>query len=98
MSENVSILIALGVQLALGLLVFQSNWRRLSNQCFLLLSCAATIWLSSLYAAATARSEAIAEFAIREASCAAVLILTFLNLLRLSLRRNNETWKQLLYR
>ena len=97
-SATTPFLVAIAVQLALGLIVFQSHWSRKSNQCFLLLSLAAAVWLAALYRAITASDEPSAEFAIRQASAAGAFILTALNLLRVSLRRNDENWKQLLKR
>src|SRR4051794_33835299 len=93
---TVAILAALLIQLALGLAVFQANWRRRPNQCFLLLSLAATGWLISLYGAFTAVDEAAAEMAIRAASSAAILIPTCLNLLRLSIRERRKYWSDIL--
>jgi PAS domain S-box-containing protein len=95
---TIPILAALIVQLALALVVFQSNWHRKSNQCFFFLSLAAAGWLGSLYLAFVATDQRIAALAIREASSAAVLILATLNLLRITLRRNRESWTQILKR
>jgi PAS domain S-box-containing protein len=97
-SSTVAILVALTVQLALGLVVFQSNWHRKSNQSFLFLSLAASGWLVSLYFAFTANSSGTAAIAIREASSSSLLILACLNLLRITLRRRQETWRQILHR
>jgi len=96
--STIAILVALIVQLALGLVVFQSNWHRKSNQSFLLLSFAASGWLVSLYFAFTANSSGTAAIAIREASSSSLLILASLNLLRIALRRRQETWNQILHR
>jgi nitrogen-specific signal transduction histidine kinase len=95
---TIAILVALMVQLALGVVVFQANRHRKSNQCFLFLSLAAAAWLGSLYVVFGAMEPAMAALGIREASAAAVLIFTALNLFRVSLRRNEETWSQILYR
>src|SRR5438132_3463500 len=96
--STVAILVALIVQLALGLVVFQSNWHRKSNQSFLFLSLAASGWLVSLYFAFNANSSGTAAIAIREASSSSLLILACLNLLRITLRRRQETWRQILHR
>ena len=74
-AHTVPTLVALGVQIALGLAVFQANRRRLANQCFLLLSLTIGAWLGSLYLAFIARSPSLAEFAIRQASAAGDLLL-----------------------
>src|ERR1700704_443412 len=83
-SATTPILFALVLQLGLGLIVFQSNPRRKSNQSFLLLSLAAVGWLASLFFAFTASNSNVATFWIREASAFGVLNLAGFNLLRLS--------------
>src|SRR3981081_1143234 len=97
-SATTPILVALVLQLALGLVVFQSNPRRKSNQSFLLLSCATVGWLSSLFFAFTALSSATAAFWIREASAFGVLNLASLNLLRLSICETERSWGEILRR
>jgi PAS domain S-box-containing protein len=97
-SATIPILAALVIQLALGVVVFQSNWHRKSNQCFLLLSLLAAGWLASLYYAFTANNPAGAIFGIRQAWAFGPLILTGLNLLRICLRRDHETWSQIFRR
>jgi PAS domain S-box-containing protein len=92
------VLVALVIQLAFGFLVFQSNRERRSNQCFLLLSLVAGVWLLSLYCASTARDNYWAAFGIREASAAGAAILASLNLLRLSIRWHDDTWSGLFRR
>lgn len=89
-------LVALVVQVALGLAVFQANRKRASNQCFLLLSFAAAGWLASLYFAFTASNSRAAELSIRAASSAGILILVNLNLLRLSIREEDKRWSVIL--
>jgi PAS domain S-box-containing protein len=91
-------LVALVLQLALGLVVFQSNSKRKSNQCFLLLSLVAAGWLGSLYYALTATNGQVAEFWIRQASAAGALVFTAFNLLRISVRWNQEDWRAILHR
>ena len=90
---TISTLAALIIQLALGLAVFQANRRRLANQCFLLLSLTIDAWLGSLYLAFIASSPQVAEFAIRQASATGALYLAMLNLLRLSVRRRQPSWR-----
>ena len=96
--NNVAVptLIALLVQLGLGAAVFQANPRRRSNQCFLLLSLTIGVWLASLYFAFGATTAGLAEFAIRQASAAGAAILTVFNLLRLSIRKRDSSWRDLL--
>ncbi len=93
-----SILVAIAVQLGLGLGVLQSNWRRKANQSFLVLSLCAAAWLGSLFFILSAHNARAAEIAIRAASIAGISIITSLNLLRLSLRRDREGWSQILQR
>jgi nitrogen-specific signal transduction histidine kinase len=97
-SATTPTLVALFLQLALGLVVFQSNSKRKSNQCFLLLSLVSAVWLGSLYYAVTATSGRTAEFWIRQASAAGALVFTAFNLLRISVRWNQESWRAILYR
>src|SRR5436305_4988427 len=93
--STVAILTAVLIQLALGGTVFLANRQRKSNQAFLLLSLAATAWLGSLYYILTATQLRAAEVGIREASVGGILILAMLNLLRLSLGRQ-QTWRAIL--
>src|SRR5438552_10203212 len=95
-SATAPTLIAIALQLGLGLTVFQANPKRKSNQCFLILSLVISTWLVSLYLAFVARTPDSAEFAIREASTAGVLYLLTLNLLRLSIRQNSTSWHNIL--
>ena len=92
---TVPTLVALGVQIALGLAVFQANRRRLANQCFLLLSLTIGAWLGSLYLGFIAQSPSLAEFAIRLASAAGISYFAMLNLLRLSVRQQMRGWRDL---
>lgn len=95
---TIAIVVALATQLALGVVVFQSNWHRKANQAFFLLSLAAAGWLSSLYLTFVSRRPFIAALGIREASVSAALILTSLNIFRISLRHDGESWRQILWR
>jgi nitrogen-specific signal transduction histidine kinase len=95
-SATLPVFAALVVQLVLGFVVFQANRRRKPNQCFLLLSLAAAGWLASLQYAFTATDSRHAELGIREASVFGLLILTMLNLLRLSIRERQKDWRVLL--
>jgi PAS domain S-box-containing protein len=88
---------ALAIQFGLGLVVFQANRRRESNQCFLLLSAVISAWLTSVYYGLNTRNPAVAEFCIREASAAGALILAGFNLLRLSIREREKGWRGILH-
>ena len=92
-STTVPVLVALGIQFGLGLIVFQANPRRHANQCFLFVSLAICAWLSCLYYGLKASNLAVAEFYIREASAAGVLIVVGFNLLRLSIRQRQGKWR-----
>ncbi len=89
------ILVALILQLGLGLVVFHANWHRRSNQCFLVLSLITAGWLGSLYFAFTAPDATRAAWGIREASAAGALVLAAFNLLRLSMTRNELSWSRI---
>ena len=94
-SATTPTLVALVVQLALGLVVFQANPKRKSNQAFLLLALLADGWLYSLYFALTATSSVSAARAIRGASTAVPLILIAFNALRLSIRERGLGWRDI---
>ena len=89
---------AIALQLILGLAVFQANPKRRLNQCFLLLSLVIVAWLASLHFAFTASTSTVAEFSIRQASVAGALYLAMLNLLRLSVRQREQSWRDILGR
>lgn len=89
-------LAAIVIQLGLGAVVFQANSRRKSNQCFLLLSLVIATWLGTLYLTLSTRSAEAAEFYIREACAAGVLVFAVFNLLRLSIQKQNQSWRNIL--
>jgi nitrogen-specific signal transduction histidine kinase len=89
--------VALIIQVALGLVVFQANRHRLANQSYLLLSLTITAWLATLYLVFVAATPSAAEFSIRLASVAGAFVLTSLNLLRLSIASKNRGWRDVLY-
>jgi PAS domain S-box-containing protein len=88
-------LVVIVIQIGLGLAVFYANPRRTSNQCFLFLSLVISAWLATLGLAFSAKSIGLAEFAIRQANATGVLYLFGLNLLRLSISRPGENWRDL---
>jgi PAS domain S-box-containing protein len=87
---------AIVLQLILGLAVVQANPKRRLNQCFLLLSLVIVTWLASFHFGFTASSSTVAEFSIRQASVAGALYLAVLNLLRLSVRHREQSWREFL--
>jgi hypothetical protein len=91
-------LVAIAIQIALGLAVFQANPRRRSNQCFLLLSAVIGIWLGSIFLAISIGGVEAAVFHIRQASAAGALILVVFNLLRLTISHRQASWWQILQR
>jgi PAS domain S-box-containing protein len=94
-SSTSPILAALIIQLALGVVVFQANRHRKTNQCFLLLSLVAAAWLFTLYRTLATRTPEAAAFWIRQASsCGALLLLVF-NLLRVSIERREKSWREI---
>src|SRR5436305_9354934 len=95
-SSTIPILVALFIQLALGLVVFQANRHRKSNQSFLLLSLVAAGWLYSLYYAVGATTAPRATFWIRQASAFGVLLLVVFDLLRLSIKSGERPWREIL--
>src|SRR6202162_173430 len=97
-SATAPTLVAVITQLALGFVVFQANARRRSHQCFLVLSAILAAWRACLYLAFSAGGAVLAEFSIRQASATGVLILAALNLLRLCIRHEQETWTRIFRR
>src|ERR1700694_4336532 len=97
-SSSLPFALAIATQSALGLAVFQSNPRRVSNQCFLLLTVVIAGWLTSFHYGFSTNSTGVAEFCIRAASAAGVLFLTSLNILRLSIRQKQRGWSVMLRR
>ena len=94
-SSTTPILAALVIQVALGLVVFQANRQRKANQCFLVLSLIAAVWLCSLYYTLSAQSAARAAFWIRQASACGALLLMVFNLLRLSIKSGEKGWREI---
>lgn len=95
-SATTPTVVAILIQLFLGLAVFLANPRRTSNQCFLFLSVVIGSWLGSLYLAFIAKSPGAAEFAIRQASAAGLLYFAALNLLRLAVGHKSQNWRDIL--
>lgn len=95
-TSAIPIVAALFIQLALGLVVFQANPHRKSNQSFLLLSLVAAGWLYSLYYAVSATTAPRATFWIREASVFGALLLVVFDLLRLSIKSGERPWREIL--
>ena len=89
---------AIALQLILGLAVIHANPKRRLNQCFWVLSVVIVGWLASIHFAVTATNAAVAEFSIRQASAAGALILCMFNLLRLSVRDRELSWRNILGR
>src|SRR4051812_30801175 len=95
-SATIPILVALNLQIGLGVVVFQANWNRRSNQCFLLLSLVTAAWLAGLYFAVGARDAVTAVYAMRAASAAGVCALVVFTLLRESIVKTREPWSVIL--
>jgi PAS domain S-box-containing protein len=97
-NATVPCLIALAIQCGLGFAVFFANSKRLSNQCFLLLSLAICGWLTALYVGLVIQVPSITVFCMREASAAAAVIFAGFNLLRLSISEREKSWHRILHR
>ncbi|HEX4638506.1 MAG TPA: ATP-binding protein [Chthoniobacterales bacterium] len=91
-SATLPILVAILVQLALGVVVFLANRHLKSNQTFLLLSVGGAAWLGCVFYASTAANPQQATFWIRQASAAALVNLAGFNFLRLSIRERQSSW------
>ena len=91
-------ILAAFIQLGLGLVVFQANAKRRSNQCFLLLSITITWWLLAMYLGVISQRTGVIELCMRQAHVAGVVYLTVLNVLRLSIRHREESWPGLFRR
>src|SRR5436305_6466019 len=95
-SATLPILVALIVQLALGLVVFQANRQLKSNQAFLFLSVIASAWLCAMYYGIAATSLNRAALWIRQTYAVGALIHAAFNLLRLSIRDRQAGWNVIL--
>src|SRR2546423_3356938 len=95
-SSTFPIVVALFIQLALGLVVFQANRHLKSNQAFLFLSLVAAGWLCAMYFAITATNLNLAAVWIRQTYAVGALIPAAFNLLRLSIRERQASWKVIL--
>ncbi len=95
-SQTAPILVAVAIQLGLGLAVFQANRERRPNQCFLLLSLAISAWLGNLFWGLSANQLRAAELCIREASAIGAVILFVFNLLRLSIKHPDRSWPEII--
>jgi len=95
-SQTVPILVAIAIQLGLGFAVFQANRERRSNQCFLLLSLTIAAWLGNLFWGSSTNQLRVAELCIREASAIGVVILVVFNLLRLSIKKPDRGWGEII--
>ncbi len=93
--ESVPLGLALLTQLGLGLAVFRANYRNYANQSFLLVSLFISAWLLSLHYAFNAADAAQAEFWIRNASAAGILMVNGFNLLRLGIVCRTTGWGEM---
>src|ERR1700719_2540314 len=95
-STTTPTLIAIFIQLGLGVSVFYANRRRKSNQCFFLLSLLMGAWLGTLYFISIARSTEVAGFWIRQASTTGAIVLGIFGLLRMTIVNGNWRWRAIL--
>lgn len=90
-------LLALVIQLALGLVVVQANAKRRANQCFLILCCVVGAWLILVHLGLTSSNLVVTESCIREASATGAIFLLVLNFLRISIASPNKSWRTIFY-
>jgi signal transduction histidine kinase len=95
---HVSITVALWVDLLYGLLVFFTNPRRSANQQYLVLSLCLGAWLGSVLGALLARSSEQAQTWIGNAFVATTLIPAAFNLVRMAIRKPEDTGLRILGR
>ena len=93
--DSLPLWLALFVQVGLGLAVFRANPRSYSNQAFLIVSVFISAWLLSLQFAFNASDVVRAEFWIRNASAAGILIVNGFNLLRLAIVCRETGWSEI---
>ncbi len=84
--------------LALGILVFLTNWRRATNLVFLFLSLILVAWLSCLGAAFYIGSFAVASFAVRASNAIAAFMPFAFHALRLSIVHHRPRQHRLILR
>jgi nitrogen-specific signal transduction histidine kinase len=94
-AANISVGLALLIQIGLGLAVYRSNSRNHANQSFLILSFFISAWLLSLQFAFAASDPAKAAFWIRTSWVSGVLMVNGFNLLRLGILCRDSRWKEI---
>src|SRR5947207_407164 len=92
---NISLWLALLIQIGLGLAVYRANSRNHANQSFLILSFFISAWLLSLQIAFAATDAAKAELWIRNAWASGVVMVNGFNLLRLGILCRDSGWKEI---
>ena len=94
-AANISLWLALLIQLGLGLAVYRANSRNHANQSFLLVSFFISAWLLSLQFAFDSTDAVKAAFWIRNSWAAGVLMVNGFNLLRLGILCRDSGWKEI---
>lgn len=94
-AASIPLWLALSVQLGLGIAVFRANSRNSANQSFFIVSLFILAWLVSLDAASNSVQASAAEFWIRSAWAAGVLVVNGFNLLRLGIVSRDGGWKEI---
>lgn len=84
--------LAIGVSIALGVLVWVNHQRRLVNQCFLVLSLLLATWLGIVSVGVTSSESATVKTVVQFSTAAAALIAPMFNLLRLAMTGRAATW------
>jgi nitrogen-specific signal transduction histidine kinase len=94
-AANISLWLALLIQLGLGLAVYRANSRNHANQSFLILSVFISSWLLSLHLAFAATEPEKAAFWIRNAWAGGPMIILGFNLLRLGILCRDRGWREI---
>ncbi|HEY2139117.1 MAG TPA: histidine kinase N-terminal 7TM domain-containing protein, partial [Chthoniobacterales bacterium] len=94
-ASNISLWLALLIQLGLGLAVYRANSRNHANQSFLIVSLFICAWLLALQCAFDATDPARAAIWIRNAWASGVLMINGFNLLRLGILCRDSGWKEI---
>jgi signal transduction histidine kinase len=94
-AASIPLLLALLIQLGLGLAVYRANSRNHANQSFLIVSVCILAWLLSLHFSFNATDPGTAAFWIRSAWATGFLVVNGFNLLRLGILCRDSGWPEI---
>lgn len=94
----ITLLVAIAINLLLGVVVYLTHMRRLANRVFAILSLAFALWLACQYFGATASSEVWLVFWIRQACATSLAVPMLLHLLCCAVAQPGEKFTRLLRR